>query len=116
MKPPIPLLISTVLVSSIIQPSAISQVRAEFPQSLPITITAGNCLRYFGYTLDREELWLHTCSLYPTRNGMEFTYQLDTRRVRGWTNCRVYGWWVSGHGYVPAASEATRNMVDFICE
>ncbi len=114
MKPPIPLLISTALISAIVQGRAIAQVLACRSPISSVNTSTRDCFPRFGKTNQGTYLRLDACSLNGTGNGMEFIYLLDGNPVRGWTNCLDRGWLV-GDRYVPAGSAAAISMLNFIC-
>ncbi len=114
MQPPMPLFLSTALVSLIAQPSAIAQVLTCRPPALPDQADARDCFPRFGRTTQGNCLRLDACSLHITPNRVEFIYLLDGAPVRGWTNCLDHGW-IVGSRYIPASSSAARSMLDYIC-
>lgn len=114
MKPPMTLLISTILVSLVMQRSAVAQRLACRSPFSPVNAAARDCFPRFGQTTQGNCLRLDACSLHATLNGVEFIYLLDGEPVRGWTNCLDRGWLVNNR-YIPASSVAARSMLDYIC-
>lgn len=70
---------------------------------------------YIGHVTTGEALSVDSDSIYGRRDGIGFRYKLDSEIINAVAYCSSNEWYAEGYGVYSPQSQATQDMLNYIC-